>query len=351
VEELFFFDPESLATLADGSRGDFLTAAPFPHVVIDGLIPEYLLDKVVGESPEPHEREDWIRADRADAVKLSISHDWLLGPTTRHLLNQFNAAVFIEFLERLTGISGLIPDPHYFGGGLHQIERGGFLKIHADFNRHGRLKLDRRINVLLYLNRDWQEAWGGQLELWNDAMTHKAKAISPVFNRMVVFATTDIAFHGHPDPLRCPPGIRRRSLALYYYSNGRPEHEQSEEHSTLHQVRPGEEFDPGPPGSVPVGVSTSPLQEDLYSLSIERDALLVQRDELQSERNALRDERGAWRDESSALKKELDRDLYRTARILRHGVEEVPLAESIARRTLRLVRFIKQRTRRVRSDP
>ncbi len=148
----------------------------------------------------------------------------------------------VNFLEKLTGISGLIPDPHYLGGGLHQIERGGFLKIHADFNRHSRLKLDRRINVLLYLNRPWEDTWGGHLELWDSTMTICADKIAPLFNRLVVFTTTDSSFHGHPDPLDCPPDVVRRSLALYYYTNGRPEREQSKVHSTLHQARPGEDF-------------------------------------------------------------------------------------------------------------
>ena len=177
-----------------------------------------------------------------------VNRIWMLGPTTRHLLSEFNSAPFVNFLEEVTQIKGLVPDPHYFGGGIHQIEAGGYLKIHADFNVHQRLRLDRRLNALLYLNRDWRDEWGGQLELWNKDMTLAVRKISPQFNRLVVFATTDSSFHGHPDPLLCPPGVTRRSLALYYYTNGRPAEERSSAHSTLHQVRPGENFDPTPPG-------------------------------------------------------------------------------------------------------
>jgi Rps23 Pro-64 3,4-dihydroxylase Tpa1-like proline 4-hydroxylase len=246
VGQLFFFDPEVLGPIAKEYQSGYDTAVPFPHAVIDGLIPDQVLEAVIEESPGPHERDDWHEANRADAVKLSIQRDWALGPTTRQLLNQFNSATFVNFLEELTGIDGLIPDPHYLGGGLHQIERGGFLKVHADFNRHERLQLDRRINALLYLNHDWKDSWGGRLELWNRTMTECEQKIAPVFNRLVVFSTTDTSFHGHPDPLECPLGTRRRSLALYYYTNGRPESERSEPHFTLHQVRPGEDFDPYP---------------------------------------------------------------------------------------------------------
>lgn len=249
MQDLFFFDPDSLDRLADKDGPIFVNAEPFPHIVVDNFLPEALLDEVIGEFPNPEEwpqHPEWRAANRTDAIKLSANRDWMLGPTTRHLLNQFNSAVFINFLEKLTSIEGLVPDPHYFGGGIHQIEAGGFLKIHADFNVHNRLKLDRRLNALLYLNRDWEEDWGGQLELWDPQMQNAVRKIKPDFNRLVVFATTDISYHGHPDPLTCPPGVRRRSLALYYYTNGRPESEKSESHSTLHQVRPGEDFDPTP---------------------------------------------------------------------------------------------------------
>ena len=163
------------------------------------------------------------------------------GSATRALLYQLNSSVFIDFLETLTGIRGLIPDPHFWGGGVHQIVRGGFLKVHTDFNRHPRLKLDRRLNLLLYLNPEWQEEWGGHLELWDRGMAKCGKRILPIFGRCVVFSTTDFSNHGHPDPLNCPEGMTRKSLALYYYSNGRPSSETAGKHySTSFRRRPGE---------------------------------------------------------------------------------------------------------------
>lgn len=238
--EAFYFDPDLLVPVAEAHRQDFARAEPFPHVVIDGLFPEDLLQRVVAEFPEPFARTDWIRFDRSTSVKLAMPHDWTLGPATRHLLNQFNTAAFVDFLEHLTGVDGLLPDPHYEGGGLHQIERGGYLKVHADFNRHERLDLDRRLNALLYLNQGWRDEWGGQLELWDPAVTRCMRRISPLRNRLVVFATTDRSYHGHPEPLLCPAGTTRRSLALYYYTNGRPDHERSPAHNTLYRARPAE---------------------------------------------------------------------------------------------------------------
>src|SRR5262249_39051246 len=128
------------------------------------------------------------------------------------------------------------------GGGLHQIEKGGFLKIHADFNYHDKLKLYRRLNLLVYLNKDWSEDYGGHFELWDTEMTKCEQRVLPVFNRCVVFTTTDTSFHGNPVPLTCPEGRTRKSIALYYYTVENPNPERAAAHSTLFKARPGEEI-------------------------------------------------------------------------------------------------------------
>jgi Rps23 Pro-64 3,4-dihydroxylase Tpa1-like proline 4-hydroxylase len=137
-----------------------------------------------------------------------------------------NSEPFLRFLQELTGIKEtLIPDPYFEGGGVHQIKRGGFLKVHVDFHRHRLLQLDRRVNVLVYLNKDWKDEYGGHFELWERDMSRCVKKIAPLFNRMAIFSTTADSWHGHPDKLNCPEGRSRQSLALYYYTNGRPSYE------------------------------------------------------------------------------------------------------------------------------
>jgi hypothetical protein len=223
------------ATLRTGYPG----AHPFPHVVIDDFLPPEVADQALDEFPGPSSI-DWVRFNHGGALKLGSRNELELSAFTRSVLYQLNSAALLQFLESLTGIGGLVSDPYFEGGGLHQIERGGFVKIHADFNVHPKLRLERRLNLLIYLNRDWKEEYGGHLELWNHAMTRCEKRILPLFNRCVIFSTTDRAFHGHPEPLTCPAGMTRKSLALFYYSNGRPEEEQAPAHSTLYQYRPRE---------------------------------------------------------------------------------------------------------------
>jgi len=247
-EELFhvgsvptgFFDRSRLLARATEIARGYRDATPFPHFVLDDFLPSEVLDRVLEEFPTAG-TPAWERYDDAMQKKLGSRDEEALGPTTRMLLQALNSSAFLAFLERATGITGLIPDPWFEGGGLHQIVRGGLLKVHVDFNKHTLTRLDRRINALLYLNHDWDEAWGGHLELWDTNMKEAVRKIAPKFNRLVVFNTTDFANHGHPEPLACPDTRSRKSIALYYYSNGRPASElKASAHTTIFRRRPGE---------------------------------------------------------------------------------------------------------------
>jgi Rps23 Pro-64 3,4-dihydroxylase Tpa1-like proline 4-hydroxylase len=226
-------------------RQHYSSASPFPHAVIDNFLPETIANQLADEFPGPKfsgfkQPDNEYQQGKLGRVQ---DNDFQGVPSfTRHMLNELNGKVFLDFLETMTGISGLIGDPHFHGGALHQILPGGKLAIHADFNLDKRRKLDRRVNVLIYLNRNWRDEYGGHLELWDERMTRYEKKISPIFNRCIIFNTTSNSYHGHPDPLRCPEGMTRNSIALYYYTNGRPANEAAKPHSTLWKARPGEEF-------------------------------------------------------------------------------------------------------------
>ena len=142
-----------------------------------------------------------------------------------------NSQEFINFIQDITSIKEpLKADKNLNGGGLHEIKKGGVLKIHTDFNRHPSLDLDRRVNVLIYLNKDWNDKYGGHLELWDKDMIECKKKILPIFNRIVIFSTNDFSNHGHPNPVTCPIELSRKSIALYYFSKGRPAEELNRNH-------------------------------------------------------------------------------------------------------------------------
>lgn len=212
---------------------------PFPHLVVDDAFDENFLDSVTEEFPD---LEVLKKKDNTKTThnKGHLSNFNEMGPITKEFFQFLNGAFFIEQLEELSGIKGLVPDPHLVGAGLHCTGRGGYLKVHADFNIHPRTLLQRRINVLIYLNKDWVNEWGGALGLWDKEVRNELVTIFPKFNRMVVFDTSSDSFHGHPEPMNCPKNVNRKSVSVYYYSL--PEAASIEPHSTLYVPRSDDVF-------------------------------------------------------------------------------------------------------------
>jgi hypothetical protein len=252
----YFLPLSRMKEVAAAAHASYVNAKPFPHVVFDDFFPPSVVDQVLGEFPQPG-AISWQKFDSAQEIKLASAAEASFGPTTRLFMYHLKSITFLEFLSAVTGIDNLIPDPCFEGGGLHQIVRGGKLGVHSDFNKHRNFGLDRRLNLLLYLNKDWREEYGGHLQLWNRDMSRCEAKVMPIFNRVMVFGTTDFTYHGHPDPLQCPEGMTRKSLALYYFSNGRPAEEIGGEHSTV--FRPRDEKDLRPT----IGQRTRDLARDL----------------------------------------------------------------------------------------
>lgn len=234
------FDQQNLARLA--SIENYAQAQPFPHFVIDDFFDAQVLDSVLEEWPAPDD-PDSVNFDDGTYTRLkyAMRNQQRFGPSTYSLIARLNEPPFLEALEKVTGIDGLIPDPYLKGGGLHFTRSGGKLAIHADFNKHFKFNLDRRLNLILYLNHGWKEENEGWLELWDREMKSCVQRVLPTFNRLVVFSTSDFSFHGQPESIKGPPDLIRKSIALYYYSNGRPVEEVGarDPRATLWQKRPG----------------------------------------------------------------------------------------------------------------
>jgi hypothetical protein len=224
------FDRAALERLAGGLRERYATARPFPHVVLDDFLPAAAAAQLVSEFPPIDE----FAPDRTEGGnkegKFNSTSRTRLGTFTRAFLTQLSCAPFMDFLERLSGIAGLVADPRGVDSALRHFVSGGRLAVHADFSWKQSLGLERRVNVILYLNRHWPPEYGGALELWDRAMTAPVRRIAPVFNRAIVFNATSDAYHGFPDPVRCPEGESRKSLQLYYYAAPRPD---TRPHSTI----------------------------------------------------------------------------------------------------------------------
>lgn len=221
--------------------------SPFPHIVFDNFLSPALSQALVAQYPMDQDKPEWIVGNHRnpkggeDYVQKEKRHmrDVMAMPSVyRELIWELSSKRFLDMLTELSGIRGLTSDPDLLGAGIHQISQGGLLKIHADFSTHQRLKLTRRLNFLLYLNAGWQEEWGGHLELWDTAMQGPPKRVLPVLNRCVIFSTNADSYHGHPHPIACPPGMYRKSIALYYYTNPYAPEDHKSGRATLWQELP-----------------------------------------------------------------------------------------------------------------
>jgi len=236
-----------LEETAKSFKKAYAQATPFPSTYFENFFNEDFLTKVLNEFPDFSAGNPIKKDTRNTQEKYASRGESRFGPYTKEFTHFLNSEPFLLFLKELTSIErDLIPDPYFEGGGFHEIKKGGFLKVHADFNKLENLGLDRRLNVLVYLNKDWKEEYGGHFELWNKKMTKCENKILPRFNTLAMFSTTDFSYHGHPNPLNCPEDRSRKSLAMYFYTNGRPKHEINkglENHSTIYKEREGHQED------------------------------------------------------------------------------------------------------------
>lgn len=194
------------------------SAAPYPHIVLEDVLPQATLQTVFAELAEMNSH-DWNSYIHFNERKFSNTDMASWGPTLRAVSDVFASERFRRIIEKISGIEGLHADVSLDGGGVHRCYRGGFLNIHTDFTAHHSVKTwRRRVNLLLYLNPTWSPEWGGALELWNPEMTKCVTTVEPVGNRMLLFTTDENSYHGHPDPLQTPEGVARQSLALYYFT-------------------------------------------------------------------------------------------------------------------------------------
>lgn len=216
----WFLERKRLKALGLGQREQYRSARPYPHAVFDGFLGEVCARNLAHDFPGP-EHPAWLRRDyREQAARMGqLQRTGFEGVNAalRHLLGELSAMAFLDFLAALTGIEGLIADPHFRGAGPSLTLPGGHLALHADFNRDRTRHLERKVTVLYYLGADWQPAWGGALELWDEARTRCEASYLPVLDRLLVMAHGDTFWHGHPQPLTCPEGRYRAAISAYYY--------------------------------------------------------------------------------------------------------------------------------------
>ena len=229
---------ESVGRWTESFRG----ARPFPHVVIDDFLTRDFCAALCRQFPGFDEtaaiNENGLVGAKATQEKVTS-----LGPAYRQMDELLQSPEFLAVVGRITGIDGLRYDPWYFGGGTHENRQGQDLDPHIDFNYHPITRQHRRLNLIIYLNEEWNDAWGGSLQLHRDPYLEPAEdeivTVTPLLNRCVIFATSEHSWHGF-ERIDLPPGrseLSRKSFAVYFYTDTRPPEQTAAEHSTVYVER------------------------------------------------------------------------------------------------------------------
>lgn len=229
------FDLDRWSATLPMLRKAYRQTEPYPHLILENFLEPEAAENALAAFPAVQDA-GWIHYVHVNEKKHGLNKMELLPPSIQTVVRYLNSPDFVAYLSELTGIPGLISDDKLEGGGLHQSKRNGFLNVHADFTVHPHQRhWRRRVNLLIYLNKDWKPEYRGDLELWDRQMQGVVQKIAPIYNRCVIFNTDEDSFHGLPDPILCPDDMTRKSIALYYFTE---EKETPKLRTTNYQARP-----------------------------------------------------------------------------------------------------------------
>lgn len=216
-------------------------APSFPHFCIENFLEESFANEVHDSFPSYSEAEKLGKSFSTvnEKKKTQITDSNKFPPAIYRLYEILTSKDFVNMVSEMMGIENLIADPNMSGGGIHETNSGGHLDVHVDFNYNEELKLHRRVNILIYFNKDWREEYGGYLDLWDKDVKNCQGSFAPLFNRAAGFATSEISWHG-VTPITCPLDRMRKSFAVYYYTKEAPPGWDGVKHSTIFKARPSE---------------------------------------------------------------------------------------------------------------
>ncbi|MBT3646825.1 MAG: 2OG-Fe(II) oxygenase [Flavobacteriales bacterium] len=231
-----YIDLDFLEAEFDTIQQNFNSGTPFRWCTFDGIFKSSEAELVLNAYPAVEDGK-WDGTTYLDQKNKFQKTKFESGSVFDAVFAELNSDEFLGWLQRVTKLEDkIIGDANLFGGGLHQSINGAFLNVHVDYNIHPETQFHRRLNTIVYMNKEWKDEYNGHLELWDLSNNNKVQIaqVAPEFNRCVMFETNEISFHGHPKPLNTPEGINRKSLATYYYTKTRPESEIAQDHNTIY---------------------------------------------------------------------------------------------------------------------
>lgn len=200
----------------DKLKSDFLNGEPYESLVIDNFLNLSYAEKIYDLFPNNY--ENWYKYENPVEVKYAYDNINVLPDDLKNYFYYLSCDKLVDIISKITDINDLEHDECLHGAGLHSHPKYGRLNIHLDYEKHPYSGKERRINIILFLSKDWDESWNGANELWDKNVTKCIKSTPIKFNRAIIFKTNDISWHGVPEKIMCPEDVFRKSLAYYYVS-------------------------------------------------------------------------------------------------------------------------------------
>jgi len=200
----------------------FVNAEPFEHIIIPNFLSDEYVEQICNEFPSDY--ENWHEYANPIEVKYACDNINKLSKSVKDYFYLLSSNEMINAVSKISGIKNLDYDEYLNGAGLHAHPRNGRLNVHLDYEKHPITGKQRRLNIILYMNKTWDESWNGQSELWDKEMKNCVAKYPVQFNTAIIFKTNEISWHGVPEKIKCPEGTYRQSMAYYYVSDLNNEH-------------------------------------------------------------------------------------------------------------------------------
>jgi len=228
-----YTDPAKITQLA----ADFQAGKPYKHLVLDNFLRDDIANRLYEQFPSVDKLTKHWKGMNENKSEGSNFSDF--DPVFSQLRSEIMSPAFGQWMAQVTGIKDVFVTDDNLGTGLHQGSDGSFLDIHVDFNIHATRNVHRRLNMLIYLNKNWKDEYGGGMEMWNADMTKMEKIVMPHLNRCLIFETSDISYHGY-SKITLPPGVTRKSFYTYFYTEVTDKALLNKYHDTIFKPKPGD---------------------------------------------------------------------------------------------------------------